>query len=142
MKTNISEINKLHDIDLYLYFYEEFAGDERTSKECEFIIRASNLEPQSKILDLACGYGRHSINFANNHFKVTGIDINRRFIERAEKDARARYDTPFSMQLYNYSELEELLVKHGLRITRLFGNWNGSEFNMDAKRIIAVIEHQ
>ncbi len=51
-----------------------------------------------------------------------------------------RYDTPFTMQLYNYSEFSSLMEQHGLNITRSFGSWSGKAFGADSRRIIAVVE--
>ena len=41
-----------------------------------------------RILDLACGHGRHAIGLAALGYNVTGIDINQGFLEVARKDAR------------------------------------------------------
>lgn len=38
-----------------------------------------------KILDLGCGYGKHSIYLSQNDFNVTSIDINKQAIEWLEK---------------------------------------------------------
>ena len=249
MKTNLQEINALHDSELYLYFYEDFIDADKTIKECEFINKACELKPGSKVLDLACGHGRHALILSKYQYNVTGIDINRDFIELAKykaseqnlnihfivdnilninykeefdgilllynsfgfldgQDARklmqklksalmrtgkilidlrnretairnwnscqvtekgqdlmidrlsfhlnngtvtnrriyikdnVRYDTPFTMQLYNLSEFSALIETLELRIVKVFGNWDKSAFTEDSPRIIAIIEHQ
>ena len=38
-----------------------------------------------KILDLGCGYGKHSIYLSQNDFNVTSIDISKQAIEWLEK---------------------------------------------------------
>lgn len=43
------------------------------------------LPPQSKLLDLACGKGRHSIYFSNKHFITTGIDLSEQSIHYAQQ---------------------------------------------------------
>ncbi len=43
-----------------------------------------------KILDLACGHGRHANRLAEITFNVTGIDIMPGFLEIAKKDAIER----------------------------------------------------
>ena len=44
----------------------------------------------SKILDLACGYGRFSIPLAEQGYSVYGLDITPNFIERAINEAKKR----------------------------------------------------
>ena len=42
-------------------------------------------EPGTRILDLACGTGRHSIYLASKGFDVTGLDLSRRSIKAARQ---------------------------------------------------------
>jgi SAM-dependent methyltransferase len=67
----------------------EMAWTERTESE---VNRALNmLRPQGgeRILDLACGSGRHSIDLARRGFSVVGADISAELIAIAERDAAA-----------------------------------------------------
>lgn len=43
---------------------------------------------RDKILDLACGPGRHSITLAKRSFSVIGLDYSRSFLEIAKKNAK------------------------------------------------------
>lgn len=61
---------------------------ERTQEQVEFLERVLNLRPGSKILDLACGYGRHVIELACRGYAVTGLDINPFFLHEAEKETK------------------------------------------------------
>lgn len=58
--------------------------------ECQvnFIIKELGLKGRERILDLACGYGRHSLSFARKGFEVVGIDLTRDYIEDAVTTAR------------------------------------------------------
>ena len=47
----------------------------------------SNLEPQSSVLDMACGAGRHAIAFAKKGFNVTAVDLSQRLLAEAKKNA-------------------------------------------------------
>lgn len=60
---------------------------ERTQREAEGIIYLLKLTSGSKILDVPCGYGRHSIYLAKKGFKVTGLDINEEHLKKAIIDA-------------------------------------------------------
>ncbi|MHC5309648.1 class I SAM-dependent methyltransferase [Myroides sp. LJL116] len=44
-----------------------------------------NLEQDSKVLDLACGKGRHSVYLNSLGYKVTGVDLSNNSIESASK---------------------------------------------------------
>ncbi|WP_378175889.1 SAM-dependent methyltransferase [Aquimarina sp. SS2-1] len=44
-----------------------------------------NLEPNEKILDLACGKGRHSVYLNELGFDVTGVDLSKNSIEYASQ---------------------------------------------------------
>ncbi|MCK4404014.1 MAG: class I SAM-dependent methyltransferase [candidate division Zixibacteria bacterium] len=71
----------------YLKVYEEL--ERRTSREVESIIKMMDLEPKAQILDLCCGYGRHSIELAQRGFVVTGYDLSDSFLKKAKKDSAA-----------------------------------------------------
>ena len=71
----------------YLKVYEEL--ERKTSREVESIIKMMDLKPKAKILDLCCGYGRHSIELAQRGFVVTGYDLSDFFIDKATKDSTA-----------------------------------------------------
>ena len=86
MSTKIEELEELFRSELYLYFHEDFLSEERTKRECEFIEQICETKNGEKILDLACGHGRHA-NYLSRHYEVVGIDINRKFIELARESA-------------------------------------------------------
>ena len=44
-----------------------------------------DLPIETKILDLACGQGRHSVNFNKMGYNVTGVDISKENIFKAKK---------------------------------------------------------
>ena len=53
------------------------------SGEVELIVRLLELEPPARILDLACGPGRHALELARRGFAVTGVDATAGFVEQA-----------------------------------------------------------
>jgi SAM-dependent methyltransferase len=71
------------DPDWFEDFFDEdylrFAADrfppEATAAEVEFLIEALALEPGARVLDLACGHGRHSVELARHGCAVTGVDL-------------------------------------------------------------------
>ena len=58
---------------------------ENTGHQVDFIIKVLGLKGDERILDLACGYGRHAIMFAQRGYSVTGVDITKEYIEDAQK---------------------------------------------------------
>lgn len=61
---------------------------EDTENQVDFIIKTLRLTGKERILDLACGYGRHSLSFAKKGFPVVGVDITKDYIEDAIKMAK------------------------------------------------------
>jgi 2-polyprenyl-3-methyl-5-hydroxy-6-metoxy-1,4-benzoquinol methylase len=54
----------------------------------ELIIKHIEIPIKGKVLDLACGPGRHSLLFARKGFNVTGIDLSENLLRVAESSAR------------------------------------------------------
>ena len=76
------------------YFEEEWLDEialhipeERTRKEVDFVLERLELEPGARVLDIACGHGRHSLELARRGFRVTGVDLSPRSIELAREAA-------------------------------------------------------
>ncbi len=74
--------------DDYLYFYIHSISDEVTLSQINFLISQMNLDRPLKILDLACGHGRHANRLAKLGHHVTGIDLMPGFLKIASQDAR------------------------------------------------------
>jgi SAM-dependent methyltransferase len=82
-------------------WYEGFFGHEwldyvalpsdpaQTIREVDFMVEALGLEPGSRILDLACGRGRHAVELARRGFGVTGVDLSAPSLELAREAAAA-----------------------------------------------------
>jgi SAM-dependent methyltransferase len=62
---------------------------EDTENQVDFIIQTLQLTGKERILDLACGYGRHSLSFARRGYSVLGVDITPEYIDDALKNAKA-----------------------------------------------------
>ena len=61
---------------------------EDTNRQVDFLIKQLQLKGTEKILDLACGFGRHSLEFARRGYDVTGIDITPVYIDYANEQAK------------------------------------------------------
>ena len=84
------DFEAVFDVDDYLYFYSESLTDERTDAEVSALVKLLELDSPKKILDLACGFGRHSNRLAALGHTMTGIDITPGFLEIARQDAIQR----------------------------------------------------
>lgn len=60
---------------------------EDTENQVSFIFKALGLVGNERILDLACGYGRHALSFARRGFSVVGVDITKEYIDDAIRAA-------------------------------------------------------
>lgn len=58
---------------------------EEAAKAIQLMLNATNLEFGSKVLDLCCGNGRHSLALAERGFDVVGIDFSKNLLEIAQK---------------------------------------------------------
>lgn len=54
----------------------------------ESIARLLEMKPGSSLLDLACGFGRHTLALSALGYRVTGVDLNPAFIAEASRKAR------------------------------------------------------
>ena len=61
---------------------------ENTSYEVDYLIDLCQLKGTERILDLACGYGRHALEFAKRGYEVVGVDITEVYIADAKKSTQ------------------------------------------------------
>ncbi|HEX2188182.1 MAG TPA: class I SAM-dependent methyltransferase, partial [Longimicrobiaceae bacterium] len=73
----------------FVRIYRDFLTPERTLREVEGVLEVLDLPPGARVLDLACGWGRHSVELARSGFRVTGIDLSPTLLVRARKRAGA-----------------------------------------------------
>ena len=71
----------------YLRIYGHTLHQDRTELETQFAIHALGIRPHSRVLDLCCGQGRHSIALAKTGLKVTGVDLSEEMLEIARSQA-------------------------------------------------------
>lgn len=74
--------------DIWLRVAVNFGGP-MAAEEADFVCRALGLEAGMRVLDMPCGYGRHSIELARCGIAVTGVDSSPASIRVAADAARA-----------------------------------------------------
>jgi SAM-dependent methyltransferase len=63
---------------------------DRTEAEVDRAIMMLRPEGGERVLDLACGIGRHSLELRRRGFEVVGVDISPDLLEMAEREATAQ----------------------------------------------------
>jgi SAM-dependent methyltransferase len=71
-------------------FWEAAVPPAATDAEVAFVIRHLGARPPAKILDVACGSGRHALALAKAGFTMTGIDLSEAALSRAQRLADSR----------------------------------------------------
>ena len=72
----------------YLQVYTH-RNDEEARKQVDFLTQTLGCKPPTDVLDLGCGDGRHSLELARRHFRVTGLDLSEELLTRARERATA-----------------------------------------------------
>ncbi|HUT02326.1 MAG TPA: methyltransferase domain-containing protein [bacterium] len=60
---------------------------EITQRQVDFIIEKTGIHPGASVLDVCCGYGRHSIELARRGYEVVGIDRFGNYLNEARRQA-------------------------------------------------------
>ena len=69
---------------------------ERTRGEIDFLVNSLALAPSARVLDVGCGFGRHSIELGRRGYRALGIDPAAAMIEAAKvQAAEAGVDVDF-----------------------------------------------
>lgn len=85
----MSNINDTFFDGYYKQIWKTIIPDELTIKEVDFILSYFNLQQGSKVLDLMCGYGRHSIALAKKRINVTAVDNLGDYIDEIQQTAQS-----------------------------------------------------
>jgi SAM-dependent methyltransferase len=73
-----------------MYFYGDSLTDERSDVEVAGLVQIGRLDTPLRILDVPCGFGRHTNRLAALGHHMTGVDMYPGFLELARRDAEAR----------------------------------------------------
>jgi SAM-dependent methyltransferase len=67
-----------------------FLTPQATEAEADFVIDSLALEAGAQILDVGCGYGRHSMELAARGFHMVGLDLSLPLLLRGADEAQRR----------------------------------------------------
>ena len=65
----------------------DMSWTERTDEQIAFLVDLLSLQGHERILDLACGFGRHALALARRGHPVVGVDITPAYVEEACRQA-------------------------------------------------------
>lgn len=74
----------------YLKEHKNYFSKKQLQKDVDFIIDAMELNKKDKIMDLACGHGRHAIELAKRDFNVDGLDFSDYLLKLAKEYAKQK----------------------------------------------------
>lgn len=85
----MSNINDHFFEGYYKDIWKAIIPDALTKLETEFIMAYFQLQSNAKVLDVMCGYGRHSLALGRNGIAVTAVDNLPGYIEEIKEKASA-----------------------------------------------------
>jgi len=85
--SNQTEIRDFFGQDSPILWYPGISR-KRTLTETAFCIEEADIEPPNRVLDLACGFGRHAIELAMRGYEVTAVDQSEALITEGRRRAR------------------------------------------------------
>lgn len=80
-------------------YVKAYPSDHQTEAQVNGVIHLLDLSSPCRILDLACGYGRHTLALWEKGFDVFGLDNSAKLLDRAAQDTVSRgleNSTPFT----------------------------------------------
>ncbi len=72
----------------YLNEHKEYFSPKQLKKDIDFLIKALKLKKEDRILDIACGNGRHTIELKKQGYNIDGLDFSGYLIGVAKKQAK------------------------------------------------------
>jgi SAM-dependent methyltransferase len=83
----MENVNNSYFDGYYKDIWRNIVPAELTVKETDFIISHFKLQPENKVLDMMCGYGRHAIALAKQGMHVTAVDNLDEYIKEIQEIA-------------------------------------------------------
>src|SRR2546422_722826 len=146
-------------------WYEDFFGSDyliryvhpETAAQVEAIDKILHLRKGGRILDVACGAGRHTIGLSKRGDRGTGLDLSSPLLAEARKAARQAGVKPTcgqgetrqviidrkgtreftaSVRAYTLAELKEMLDAEGLFVHRVLGGLDLSPYTARSRRMV------
>jgi 2-polyprenyl-3-methyl-5-hydroxy-6-metoxy-1,4-benzoquinol methylase len=94
--TKSNDLKKVYSEDKQWYrkiwslAIQEMSWVEQTKEQVDFIWKVLELDGRERVLDLACGFGRHALELARRGCQVVGVDITVEYVGEASKQANEK----------------------------------------------------
>ena len=129
-----------YDNDTFWENFEPILFDkkriENAVEEVDQIDRLLNLDKNLNILDLACGPGRHALEFARRKHNVTGVDRTQFYLDKA-RDLAARENLQIRLI---QSDMRDFVRKNAFDLVlNLFSSFGYFENQEDDKHVLENI---
>lgn len=121
----------------YLKEHKEYFSSKQLKKDVDFLVKALKLKKKDKILDIACGNGRHSIELKKRGFNVDGLDFSSYLIGIAQKQADRE---GLKMNFYTYDIHKINLEKKYNKVYLFFSEFGIFDANKALKSISKITE--
>lgn len=117
--------------DIFVPLYSE----DRTKSEVDFIIKAAKPRKDTRILDLACGQGRHSLELGKRGYSIVGVDYSRELLYLADEKAKEK---KLTLKFYE-QDIRKLKLKNKFDLIFMFGNSFGYFSDDDNKLVLKKV---
>ncbi len=119
----------------YLEVYKH-RDDAEARRQIDLMERALRPFPGARILDLACGAGRHSIELARRGYDVVGVDLSQDLLDRAAEEAAA---AQVEVRLLR-SDMREVVERNAFDVVvNFFTSFGYFETDEENLRVLAAI---
>ncbi len=134
------DLETVFEVEDYLFAYQDDLTDERSDREVASIVKLMELDSPMDILDLACGFGRHTNRLAALRHCVTGMDYMPGFLALAGKKAaelgvQVDYRQGDMRQISFHEEFDRVLL-----LFTSFGYFEDDENELVLKNMAAALK--
>lgn len=116
--------------------FSGWEGELPTEEESRAIASLLNVQFNDRILDLACGYGRHTLILAENYgLSITGVDVSEGLIKRAKRMAKEK-NLSISYETMNGRDIHwENYFNHAIIVFNSFSLFSPKDAPIVLKRL-------
>lgn len=120
--------------------WQGMPDNNETKEEVTRMEALLNLKPHLKVIDIGCGTGRHSIEFASRGYKVVGTDVAEGYLKTAMETAKER-KLNIDFRLERGSEIkEENIFDFTLAYYHTLGFMEDKELHNHFQRIFKALK--